>query len=145
MDRIVQLSEREYNELYEKAAFNEEQINREAIKRYEENGFAEIRVDVRTEYDSMYSGLTFKASANDNKYFREGLYKPVYSDTKKLVELIDQNVKEVVKRKYGVVTEGSKTFEKELMHNRKVQKTFKYLTITGWLLSIIFFSLLWFK
>lgn len=145
MNRIVQLEEREYNDLFEKANFTQEQINKKALELYKKNGFAELRLNIRTEYDSMYSGLTFKASVEDDKYFKEGLFKSTLSDTKKLVEFLDQNVKEIVKRKYGIVTETSQMFEKELKHNRQVQNTFKYVTIGGWVFTFILSLILIFK
>lgn len=51
MKKIVQLRDYEYNELYEKAKLNEQQIEEKALSLWKEKGVAEIHITVNTNKD----------------------------------------------------------------------------------------------
>ena len=55
-NRIVQLSEYEYNKLQEKAEVNDTKIRDLAEKYYQERGV--FRIDIRTELQDKYNGDT---------------------------------------------------------------------------------------
>ena len=60
MEKIIQLEEREYNQLQEKAELNDTKIRDLAEKYYQERGV--FRIDIRVGFQEKYNGDTLMFS-----------------------------------------------------------------------------------
>lgn len=59
MEKIIQLEEREYNQLFDKASLNETQIRELAEQYYQDRGV--FRIDIKAEVAGNYAGyLNYK-------------------------------------------------------------------------------------
>ncbi len=81
MNKIVQLSEYDYLQLYEKAQLNDKEIKRFAEKYYQERGV--FRIDVKMGFQEKYSGDTVYYTtvfSTENGLYNNDGFKPIISE-----------------------------------------------------------------
>ncbi|WP_195252081.1 hypothetical protein [Hoylesella timonensis] len=81
MNKIVQLSEYDYSQLYEQAKLNDEEIHRLAEKSYQERGV--FRIDMKMGFKDKYDGDTVYYTttfSTENGLYKNNGFKPILTE-----------------------------------------------------------------
>ena len=131
MEKIVQLSEYEYNKLSDLAKLNESQIEDRALKLYKDKGVAKIDRTVNVGRDNeYYSTQHFNCSAfvwykDDKLYIQEKL-------RDRLGKLIKKCVLNEVSDKYGEPIDLMNKYSKEI-HDLQIARFILWtIALSGW-------------
>ena len=131
MEKIVQLSEYEYNKLSDLAKLNESQIEDRALKLYKDKGVAKIDITVNVGRDNeYYSTQHFNCSAfvwykDDKFYIQEKL-------RDRLGKLIKKCVLNEVSDKYGEPIDLMNQYSKEI-HDLQIARFILWtIALSGW-------------
>lgn len=141
-ERIVQLSEYDYQKLYDKANLNEEKIKELVEEYYKERGV--FSIDITQNLTNRYGNYT--THKVHTMCFEKGNgktepLKPLISekDRRRISSLLDEVVSEKFKEKYGDVLE----FEKKLNSEMNIFYWMKYilygLAFSGWGVAVASF------
>lgn len=131
MEKIVQLSEYEYNKLSDLAKLNESQIEERALKLYKEKGVAEVDITVKVGRDNeYYSTQRFNCLAfvwyKDNKFYIQEKLRD------RLGKLIEKQVIREVSDKYGEPVDLMNKYSKEI-HGLQIAKFILWtIALSGW-------------
>lgn len=138
VNRIVQLSEYEYNRLQEKAELNDTKIHDLAEKYYQERGV--FRIDVRTGFQDKYSGDTVYNThvfSTENGLYKNDLYKneafsPIITEKgrRKIERILSDACTETFENKFGDAVKFKNRYADAL----------KRFAITRWIAYTIAFS-----
>lgn len=132
MERIVQLTEVEYNNLYERAKMNDAEIEKRAQKMYEEKGAYEINL-------SINCGTI---GCSTIKFFVDGYVKdwhsfPLTKDEKKKVSrFVCNRVREMMVDKFGTQIDNLNYYENRRRILERRHSIFVGVTIMGWLCAV---------
>lgn len=141
-ERVVQLSEYDYQKLYDKANLNEEKIKELAEEYYKERGVFSIDItqNLINRY-GVYRTHKVHTMCFENANFKTGSLKPLISekDRRRISSLLDEVVSEKFKERYGDVLE----FEKNLNSEMNIFHWTKYilygLAFSGWGVAVASF------
>lgn len=141
-ERIVQLSEYDYQKLYDKANLNEEKIKELAEEYYKERGVFSIDItqNLINRY-GIYTTHKVHTMCSENGNGKTGPLKPLISekDRRRISLLLDEVVSEKFKERYGDVLE----FEKKLNSEMNIFYWSKYilygLAFSGWGVAVASF------
>lgn len=130
MEKIVQLSEYEYNKLSDLAKLNESQIEDRALKSYKEKGIAGLKITVRMDKDECSYEHHFDCSTfiwyKDEKFFISEELR------RRLEEHINERVLDTIVENYGEPLKWFARFSKELRNLRLVKYLTWTIAISGW-------------
>lgn len=132
MEKIIQLKEREYKELFEKAELKHSEIVRRAEKMYQDKGVYGIRLTLDTNED-FYSTITFKA----NSYVDwNGKFPISDEDKRNIVKFIDRRATEMMEKKYGRQISSINYWNKRAEYLRGWKLRFIGWTLFGWIAAL---------
>lgn len=132
-NRIVQLSEYEYNQLQEKAELNDGKIRDLAEKYYQERGV--FRIDIRVELQDKYNGDTVYYTdvfSHENGLYKPDEFSPIITEKvrRKIERILSDACAEAFESKFGDAIEFKNRYANAL----------RRLTITKWIAYTIAFS-----
>lgn len=116
-ERIYQLRESEYNELFEKAKLNDKEIKELAEKYYQERGV--FRIDIRTELQDKYNGATvFSANvfSHENGLYKNDEFSPIITEKgrRKIERILSDACMETFKNNFGDAIKFKNNYAKAL-------------------------------
>lgn len=130
MEKIVQLSEFEYNKLSALAKLNESQIEEKALDMYKTKGVAGLKITVKMDTDEYGCEHHFDCSTfvwyKDDKFFIPEELRG------RLEEYINRRVLDVIADKYGEPIKWYNRFSKELRDLSLVKYIIWTIAISGW-------------
>jgi hypothetical protein len=131
MKKIVQLEEREYNELSEKASYNQNQIEELAKKMYQERGTYQIllTIDCERDYNETIK-FTVAKTIRDYEFDCIKRYKLLEEDKRRIIEYVDRKINTLWDRRFGRNLRIINT------HTQLVNKVRVWFTIFGCLVVI---------
>jgi hypothetical protein len=141
-ERIVQISEYDYQKLYNKANLNEEKIKELAEEYYKERGV--FSIDITQNLINRYGVFTthkVHTMCFENGNGKTGPLKPLISekDRRRISSLLDEVIAEKFNERYGDVLE----FEKKLNSEMNIFYWTKYilygLAFSGWGVAVASF------
>ena len=136
MDKIVQLTEHEYNELQERANYNQSEIEKCALEMYQEKGTFEIKLSVDFDDRDYHETIKFRVwSYIDDKGDLDKFQLP-YKDRERIVEYVNRKTYEFMERKFGRQIKYANAWNDRLRYLRNWKIKFIGLTIFGWLAAI---------
>lgn len=132
-EKIVQLSEYEYNQLQEKAELNDGKIRDLAEKYYQERGV--FRIDIRTGFQDKYNGETIHYTtvfSTENGLYKNDEFSPIITEKgrRKIERILSDACHETFERKFGDAIEFKNRYADAL----------RRFTITRWIAYTIAFS-----
>lgn len=137
MERIVQLTEFEYDKLSEQAQYNQNKIEQIAEELYKEKGIYSIKLTIDT-YNDIEGFIKFRIYSYINE--RDANYKLSFDDSKKIISTFDEVALKMMQRKFGKLVDNIN------LHNQNVDKfekwksdfRFKFIgfTMFGWLAAV---------
>lgn len=141
-ERIVQISEYDYQKLYNKANLNEEKIKELAEEYYKERGVFSIDINqnLKNRY-GIYTTHKVHTMCFENGNGKTGPLKPLISekDRRRISSLLDEVIAEKFNERYGDVLE----FEKKLNSEMNIFYWTKYilygLAFSGWGVAVASF------
>lgn len=134
-ERIYQLRESEYNELFEKAKFNDKEIKELAEKYYQKRGV--FRIDITQQlkdFDGCYRNYDVYSFCTENGLYKEEEFKPIISqkDRKRINALAENIVREQYEKKYGPTDAYLKEANKEIKLFHIVKYILYGIALSGW-------------
>lgn len=130
MEKIVQLSEYEYNKLSSLAKSNESQIEEKALDMYKIKGVAGLKITIKMDTDEYSFEHHFDCSTfiwyKDEKFFISEELR------RRLEEHINERVLDVIADKYGEPIKWFNRFSKELRDLSLVKYIIWTIAISGW-------------
>lgn len=134
-NRIVQLTEYEYNKLNEKASLNDSQIKELAEKYYQERGVFEINITQQVkDFDDCYRTYDVYSFCSENGLNKQDEFKPIISqkDRKRINALAEKIVREQYEKKYGPTDAFLKEANKEIKLFRIIKYVLYGIALSGW-------------
>jgi len=137
MNKIIQLSECEYNKLYEKASVNQIDIERLAQEMYETKGTFEIRMSIALSEDRR-ERISFYPSGYIVDYDGEGnkKYQIPYKEAKKIVDFTTRRMNEYFELVFGKQIHDVNLYTAKKRALRDWKLKFIGFTIFGWLAAL---------
>lgn len=134
-NRIVQLSEYEYNQLQEKAELNDTKIRKLAEKYYQERGV--FRVDIRVGLQDKYNGDTvFYANvfSHENGLYKNDEFSPIITEKgrRKLERILSDACIETFENKFGDAVKFKNGYVKALESFSIVKWIAYTIAFSGW-------------
>lgn len=116
-ERIYQLRESEYNELFEKAKLNDKEIKELAEKYYQERGV--FRIDIRTELQDKYNGDTVFSTnvfSHENGLYKNDEFSPIITEKgrRKIERILSDACMETFKNNFGDAIKFKNNYAKAL-------------------------------
>ena len=134
MKKIVQLDETDYNELLEKANYNEEMIEAKVKDLYLNKGIPRFKIEIDFEkgyYDVIKFNVKHCYLLEDNKF-----YTLPYEDARKICRYAERKIRELAISQFGRQINDINLWNKRLKLLRNWKLKFIGLTIFGWLVAI---------
>jgi hypothetical protein len=135
MNKIVQLSEYDYSQIYEKAKLNDEDIRRLAEKYYQERGV--FRIDVKMGFkekyndDTIYYTTTF---STENGLYKDNGFKPIITEKgrRKIEQIIKDLCTETFERKFGNAIKFKNHYVNALDRLTRLKWILYGIAFSGW-------------
>jgi hypothetical protein len=134
MKKIVQLDETDYNELLEKANYNEEMIEAKAKDLYLNEGIPTFKILIEFEkdyYEIIEFNVRYCYLSEDNKF-----YNLPYEDARKICRYAERKIRELAISQFGQQINDINLWNKRLKLLRNWKLKFIGLTIFGWLAAV---------
>tara|TARA_R110002049_G_scaffold224712_4_gene396528 strand:+ start:16336 stop:16782 length:447 start_codon:yes stop_codon:yes gene_type:complete len=135
MKPIVQLTEKEYLDLVEKANFNNDDIRSRAKKLYETYGTHAIKLTCTVGENSYDDTIVIKSRAYVKNW--DAKYPILDEDAKKIVKFVESRSEELFYNRFDRFIYNFDELAKEKRRYSNRIKRYTSLTITGWLLAIV--------
>lgn len=132
-EKIVQLSDYEYNQLYNKANLNEQQIQELAEKFYQERGVfkIEIKMGIQEKYNGDVEYYTSVFSyENGVDYLNHTLVPEKWR--RKIERMIENNCKETFRREFGDAIKFKENYVDALERFILLRRIFYAIAFSGW-------------
>lgn len=134
-NRIVQLSEYEYNQLQEKAELNDVKIRNLAEKYYQERGV--FRIDIRTELQDKYNGDTVYYThvfSHENGLYKNGEFSPIITEKgrRKIESILSDACTETFENKFGDAIKFKNSYAEALERFSIVRWIAYTIAFSGW-------------
>ena len=132
MNRIIQITQDEYDSLNQKSILTQGEIELKAIELYKKHGTHKIQLTVSTEqYDE---NIDIKANAYVKDW--DSKYPLKEEDKKKIIHFVENKAEQMFRRSFGDVIHSLETLKrKEKKLDNLIRKNL-VITVTGWLLAI---------
>ncbi len=134
-ERIYQLREPEYNELFEKAKLNDKEIKEFAEKYYQERGV--FRIDIRVGLQDKYSGDTVYYTdvfSCENGLYKNDNFKPIITEKgrRKIERILSDACTETFKNHFGDAIKF-RNYYAEALNNFSIAKWIAFtIAFSGW-------------
>ena len=134
-NRIVQLSEYEYNQLQEKAELNDGKIRDLAEKYYQERGV--FRIDIRVGFQDKYNGDTVYYThtfSTENGLYKNDQFSPIITEKgrRKIERILSDACQETFENKFGDAVKFKNGYAKAL-ESFSIAKWIAYtIAFSGW-------------
>lgn len=134
-NRIVQLSEYEYNQLQEKAGLNDTQIHNLAEKYYQERGV--FRIDIRTGLQDKYNGDTVYYNhvfSHENGLYKSDEFSPIITEKgrRKIERILYDACTETFENKFGDAVKFKNSYAKALERFSLIRWIAYTIVFSGW-------------
>ena len=136
MNKIVQLTEHEYNELRKQASYNQNKIEKRALEMYQENGTFEISLRIDFDDRDYSEKVKFRVWSYIDDKGDLCKFQIPYKDRKRIIKFADIRVYDFMERRFGQQIKYINIYKDQLRHLRNWKKKFIGLTIFGWLAAI---------
>lgn len=135
MNKIVQLSEYDYSQLYEQAKLNDEEIHRLAEKSYQERGV--FRIDMKMGFKDKYDGgfvyytTTF---STENGLYKNNGFKPILTEKgrRRIEKAIKNLCDETFNEKFGNVIRFRNNYADALDRLARLKWILYGIAFSGW-------------
>lgn len=134
-NRIIQLSEYEYNQLQEKAELNDGKIRDLAEKYYQERGV--FRIDIRVGLQDKYNGDTVfytNVFSHENGLYKNDEFSPIITEKgrRKIERILSDVCTETFENKFGDAVKFKNGYAKAL-ESFSIAKWIAYtIAFSGW-------------
>ena len=134
-NRIVQLSEYEYNQLQEKAELNDGKIRDLAEKYYQERGV--FRIDIRVELQDKYNGDTVfytNVFSHENGLYKNDEFGPIITEKgrRKIERILSDACTETFENKFGDAVKFKNSYAKALERFSLIRWIAYTIAFSGW-------------
>ena len=133
MERIIQLSESEYNKLQSDADMKHNEILRRAEELYQKKGTYGIKLEIDCQQDYL-DELSFKASSYVKDW--DGRFPISEDDKEKIIKFVNRRALKMMEDKFGRQIKNINIWNKRLELLRNWKMKFIGLTIFGWLAAL---------
>lgn len=134
-EKIYQLRESEYNELFEKAKLNDKEIKELAEKYYQERGV--FRIDLRVGFQDEYNGDTVYYTdvfSCENGLYKNDEFSPIITEKgrRKIERILSDACQETFENKFGDAIKF-KNYYAEALDNFSIARRIAYaIAFSGW-------------
>ena len=141
MEKIVQLKDYEYNELYEKAKLNEQQIEEKALSLWKEKGVAEIHITVSTikNYKDEYYIKCFASL-----WYKDGKFQIQEDVRSRFEKIIESAVQNRAEEEFGDLVNTRNILNKRLHDVSRLKVILYAIAASGWAVASMMFISKWF-
>ncbi len=134
-NRIVQLSENEYDRLQKKAELNDTKIRDLAEKYYQERGV--FRVDIRIGLQDKYNGDTVYYThvfSHENGLYKNGEFSPIITEKgrRKIESILSDACTETFENKFGDAIKFKNSYAEALERFSIVRWIAYTIAFSGW-------------
>ena len=134
-NRIVQLSENEYDRLQKKAELNDTKIRDLAEKYYQERGV--FRVDIRVGLQDKYNGDTVYYThvfSHENGLYKNGEFSPIITEKgrRKIGSILSDACTETFENKFGDAIKFKNSYAEALERFSIVRWIAYTIAFSGW-------------
>lgn len=134
-NRIVQLSENEYDRLQKKAELNDTKIRDLAEKYYQERGV--FRVDIRVGLQDKYNGDTVYYThvfSHENGLYKNGEFSPIITEKgrRKIESILSDACTETFENKFGDAIKFKNSYAEALERFSIVRWIAYTIAFSGW-------------
>jgi hypothetical protein len=138
MQAIVQLSQKEYEELSKQASYNKNQIEELAEKMYREKGTFEIKINMEIEENDWEGHTTVCLDSYIRDYDRYGKYKYEipYSEKKQISEFVNNQLTKKFERNFGKQIHNRNLYKDKILEFQTLKNKFICLAVFGWLAAL---------
>lgn len=135
MEKIIQLEEREYNQLQEKAELNDTKIRDLAEKYYQERGV--FRIDIRVGFQEKYNGDTVYYShvfSHENGLYKHDEFSPIITEKgrRKIERILSDACMETFENKFGDAIKFKNSYAEALERFSIVRWIAYTIAFSGW-------------
>ena len=135
MEKIIQLEEREYNQLQEKAELNGTKIRDLAEKYYQERGV--FRIDIRVGFQEKYNGDTIYYShvfSHENGLYKNDEFSPIITEKgrRKIERILSDACMETFENKFGDAIKFKNSYAEALERFSIVRWIAYTIAFSGW-------------
>ena len=127
MERIIQIKESEYNNLFDRANLTNEQIEEKAQELYKKKGVFKL--------DLCYNNEFVQIRANERNW--GSCFKFTKEESQSIMELVREEATAHLNSIYRVRIDRLKSLENKEKDFNSTRKVFHTVTILGWLTSIV--------
>lgn len=134
-ERIYQLRESEYNELFENAKLNDKEIKELAEKYYQERGV--FRIDLRVGFQDKYNGDTVfytNVFSCENGLYKNNNFKPIITEKgrRKIERILSDACQETFENKFGDAIKFRNYYAKALGDFSIARRIAYAIAFSGW-------------
>lgn len=134
-ERIYQLRESEYNELFEKAKLNDKEIKELAEKYYQERGV--FQIDIRTELQDKYNGATVFSTnvfSHENGLYKNDEFSPIITEKgrRRIERILSDACIETFKNNFGDAIKFKNNYAKALESFSLAKWVAFTIAFSGW-------------
>nr|DAY10051.1 MAG TPA: hypothetical protein [Caudoviricetes sp.] len=135
MEKIIQLEEREYNQLQEKAELNDTKIRDLAEKYYQERGV--FRIDIRVGFQEKYNGDTVYYShvfSHENGLYKNDEFSPIITEKgrRKIERILSDACMETFENKFGDAIKFKNSYAEALERFSMARWIAYTIAFSGW-------------
>ena len=135
MEKIIQLEEREYNQLQEKAELNDTKIRDLAEKYYQERGV--FRVDIRVGLQDKYNGDTIYYTdvfSHENGLYKNDEFSPIITEKgrRKIERILSDACMKTFENKFGDAIKFKNSYAEALERFSMARWIAYTIAFSGW-------------
>lgn len=129
MEKIIQMTQYEYDRIADLAKINEDEINNRAEKLWKERGAAtiNIKVDTGTDYDNNYS-----IDCTAYLFYKDDRFQIPYELRRRFEKIIDENIMRDIEGRFGGLEKAITAFKKKQESLDHSKYYLWGLVTTGW-------------
>lgn len=135
MEKIIQLEEREYNQLQEKAELNDTKIRDLAEKYYQERGV--FRIDIGVGFQEKYNGDTVYYShvfSHENGLYKNDEFSPIITEKgrRKIERILSDACMKTFENKFGDAIKFKNSYAEALERFSMARWIAYTIAFSGW-------------
>lgn len=134
LEKIVQMSVREYENLVRVSRFRQDQVEKEAVKLWKERGVATIQLRMRVN-DSLYEGQMLDCSAN--LWYKDGKFCIDESMRQRLNKFVTEFMQAELDRYYGTPVALIRRYQSLIQQAQHNNVVLRLIACSGWAVATI--------
>lgn len=143
MEKIIQLKQNEYNDLFEKANLNEQEIAKKAEDLYQQKGTYGIKLQLDFEKSNYSDKVAFKSNSWVKDW--DNTFPLSQEDKRKIVEFVARRADQFMEKRYGRQVYSINFYKDAIQELNNLRKTYNTVTILGWGVAVIMILVLMLK